>query len=475
MFGWLKVCYYRSRLRHRNVYVAQSAVEALAKLGAVDGVRQAVHHDSERVAGKAVEALAKLGAVDGVMQAVHHDSDCIARSAVEALAELGAVDGLIQALDHHSEFVARKAVEALAELGAVNELMQALDHPRAQTQRVAALKLAESGVADPRIVKPLITDLRHATSDDWSYEPHIVEGVARALGRLGDSSAVGPLLSALSSGLRHHDSGEGQDLSAIAGALRELNDPEALREASHTLSSVLVQRGVWGRHAVARALAELGHEKAIPFLLRATDHHEHVHLRAHAAAALFRLGDPRGSKILGETVDDILGRHGALEDDIVNALDDNGKSRAADICMHRLEGACELATIETLGKLGDPRAVNPLVDLLKKTCKRRPPIGRRSIRGQINHAAHRSHTREAIVRALVRLADAESCVFLLSEKWKEIISYANAPHTDRPHDDEAPHTTDCGAYTDSHEDLGAGFALPPTPSTLSHEKVDLDF
>ena len=205
-------------------------------------------------------------------------------------------------------------------------------------------------------------------------------------------------------------------VEAIVRALRELNDREALDEVFDTLSGV------------------------------ATRHDEDLGFRAQAAAALFRLGDPQGSKIVGEIADDILGR-----------------------------GVLEMDTTEILGELGDPRAVNPLVNLLKEKCERRKPIGDRSIRGEINDGKSRSHTREAIVRALVRLADAESCVFLLSEKWKEIISYANAPHTDRPHDDEAPHTTDCGAYTDSHEDLGAGFALPPTPSALSHEKVDLDF
>ena len=149
MFGWLKVCYYRWRLRHRDDDVAQSAVGALAELGAVDEVIQALDHDSDYVAQSAVEALAKLGAVDGLMQALDRDSDYVTRSAVEALAELGAVDRLMQAFD-------RPRLEGNERTPPALELMQTFDRPRLEVQGIAALKLAESGVTDPRFVEPLI-------------------------------------------------------------------------------------------------------------------------------------------------------------------------------------------------------------------------------------------------------------------------------------------------------------------------------
>ncbi|MEW6489676.1 MAG: HEAT repeat domain-containing protein [Thermodesulfobacteriota bacterium] len=109
---------------------------------------------------------------------------------------------------------------------------------------------------------------------------------AWALGELGDTAAVGPLVRALT-----RESGE--VAKAVARALVRLG-PEAVGPVLPVVPSL----GSEGRGYAVRALGELRDPRALPVLLALLADPADPSGRADAAWALGQLGDPRGGEAL---------------------------------------------------------------------------------------------------------------------------------------------------------------------------------
>ena len=132
-----------------------------------------------------------------------------------ALGRKEAVPALMEALDDGNESVRRAAADALGTLKAreaVPRLVSMLGDPNSRTRSYAAFALGTIG--DQRAVRPLIRALARATDD------HERLSICRALGKLGSSEAVGPLLELL----RHPDWIARWD---AAQALVQLKEPRA--------------------------------------------------------------------------------------------------------------------------------------------------------------------------------------------------------------------------------------------------------
>ncbi len=172
-------------------------------------------------------------------------------------------------------------------------------------------------LAASKDAKMLIRFLRH------SKESRVRQVAAGALGRLGDTRAVGPLTVALGDG----DWGVRVD---AATALGQIGDTRAVGP----LLAVLNDEQTLVREHAATALGQLGDTRAVDALLAAVNDQENS-VREHVFAALGQLGDGRAVAPLVAALS-----HG----------DWPVRRHAAD----------------ALGRLGDARAVAPLVTALSE-------------------------------------------------------------------------------------------------------------
>lgn len=202
----------------------------------------------------------------------------------ESLGKIGttAVEPLLLALKHPDRDVRVGAAWALASIGdrrAVGPLVAALSDLEIQGEVIDALR----GFKDPTTVEPLVQLLR-TSSDTWSVisnleaidDPRIVPllldtlgnralsgrgGVAFALGSLGGSKAVVPLISAVTTD---------PDLKvryAAAFSLGELRDPRSV----DPLIGALHDPELGVRQEAIRALLEFKDRRLLPLFVSAFD------------------------------------------------------------------------------------------------------------------------------------------------------------------------------------------------------------
>lgn len=278
----------------------------------------------------------------------------------DALAEMGenAFPHLLKALEDADGYVRNGAAIALGKIGnndATQPLIRALqwrddrvyeddeDH-EARISAATALGKLQNDVA----CQALMTELGNirATSTLASY-------IVEALGEIGDPKAVPVIVRAIGAG--------GFELHKIASwALTKLG-PDGLE----ALLRMAANRGQSGRPYVIRALRTNSMEPAIPLLLQILeDSSEDRFVRCQAAESLGRVGGspkilPALLTMLRAPEEEV--RMGALYG--LGALHD---SRAYSAIVEHLDSASHrYAAIMALGELGDPRACDLLIPMLK--------------------------------------------------------------------------------------------------------------
>lgn len=198
--------------------------------------------------------------------------------------------------------------------------LRSLRSSSAKRRAKAAEKLG--CMRDPRAVEPLITRLHH-----WSECEHVCAKAAEALGKIGDARAVEPLLKIL---------------------IKYLSDEEKERDLRSCVSNVSVVV------SVARALGDLGNEQALYPLIEALGSPD-GRLRCASATALANLGQPHWEKV-------VFGTNADFE-----KLYHSGLAGVADLLIRTLkcqpDGGTKIAAL--LGDLGDPKAVEPLIKVLR--------------------------------------------------------------------------------------------------------------
>ncbi len=145
---------------------------------------------------------------------------------------------------------------------------------------------------------------------------------ALALGRIGDTKALHPLLGALT---------DGEDEVRIGAclALGFFKDPSTFDDITNVL---LDDPKIEVRQAAAKALGNTAHPAAVPYLMEALHDSFWWYEREYAAADLLHA--------IGKM-------NGAAVDPLIKALEDK-------------EGTVRKFAATLLGKLGDPRALEPL-------------------------------------------------------------------------------------------------------------------
>jgi len=271
--------------------------------------------------------------------------DVLKKESVWRNAPTGLVSIVCELTAHKQETIRRRAALALGNARAddlvLSALIQAVADTRHGVRRNAIVSLGKIG--DPRAVEPLCAALKDSNEG-------VRRQAAEVLGQMGDARAIVPLISALS---------DRDDLvrQAAAKALGRLRDPQALEPLTDALQDFY--RDV--RCAVVVALGELGDKRAAQPLAQALDDVD-KEVQQRAKQALTKLEGPsvdRPAPVLNEHIVDAS--HTATE------VSDSVDETVHKACGHSVapsDAEITMAVTEVLGKIGDVRAIEPLISVL---------------------------------------------------------------------------------------------------------------
>lgn len=276
-------------------------------------------------------------------------------------------------------------IEKLLKEGDVQSLMEALESDDYTVRLDAALALEK--LADKRSVPALIDTLRY---EEWQRDYPILGGVraaaARALGNIGDPSAIEPLISSLEdpdidvriSALKSLS--RFRDKRAVDAVERYLNDPieDIRKNALITLAELDPEKGLrqalaalndrsWVvRKAAARVIRNLGDERCLEVLIDKLNDPD-MEVRRQIVLAVVNLGETAVEPLL-EKLSDPSWQTRAV---IVEALGEIGSKRAVPYLKRMVSGRkrdenryVRGKVAEALGLIGDPDALESLIEAL---------------------------------------------------------------------------------------------------------------
>lgn len=305
---------------------------ALGRIGdrtAAKTLLKLLNDDDPAMRTEAARALGRLGISqtrDRLFQSLLDPDETVRFAVGTALGQLGdarTVPFLLRAIEDGDAVVQQEAEDAMASLGknALSALVQLLRSGKPPYRAIAAQRLGD--LADPRSIKYLIPSL---LSEDCQRE------VSEALHKIG-TPAVAPLVEYLKA--------EDPNLADVSSALQE---------------------------QVARVLGKLGDTRAVEPLIRiAGDQERDPRLREEAVRVLGKLGDDTAEKTLIDALKDRKGNTPGIRAEAARSLG-MLRSRAALTflvdAMREPDDALRNYAIDALGEVGDPRAVEPLIDEL---------------------------------------------------------------------------------------------------------------
>ena len=298
------------------------------------------------------------------------------------------VEQLLDDLRKHDWSINWKTADALGDLGehAFPHLLQALEDPDGYVRNGAAIALGKIGNKDA--TQPLIRALQwhdaRVYEDDEDHEARI--SAATALGNLRNDVACQALIAEL--GETRADS---TLASYIAEALGEIGDPKAVPaivraigvgdfELQKIASSALAQLGTDGIEALLRMAAN-GDQPGRPYIIRALganaiksatslllqilkDSSEDKYVRCQAAWAVGKIGG--SPEIFPTLLATLQSREEEVRNGALLGLGTLRDSRAFGAIIKRLDSPSHRYTsIMALGELGDPRACELLVPMLR--------------------------------------------------------------------------------------------------------------
>lgn len=306
---------------------------------------------------------------------------------VEKMERKRNVEGLVKALkcnwdDKYGEYrtIRGKAAEALGKIGdarAVEPLIQALKGKEYDVREAAAAALGMIG--DARAVEPLVQALK----DNSNFCDRVLKEAAEALGMIGDARAVEPLVQALKD--KHPDV-----RNAAVKALTKIGKPSvellihALKDEEPYVRDLAAEYRAtdWAmkeiekswpdvRNAAAKALTQIGWQPK--------DEVEKIwyFLASRAWDKLVELGKPSVEPLIQALKDknwyvrvaavEALGKIGdarATEPLIQAWMDDEYESSSSSCSRLPMQWEISKKAAEALGKIGEP-AVVPLIHALK--------------------------------------------------------------------------------------------------------------
>ncbi|MBI4488899.1 MAG: HEAT repeat domain-containing protein [Deltaproteobacteria bacterium] len=318
---------------------------ALGKIGdpqAVEALARALNDKASEVRKAATTALTQFHAVAPLLKGPEDKNESVRAAAAEGLGEIGdasAADALADILKYEKVWnVRQKAMWALARIGderAVEPLAATLKEGDFDDQYKAAVALGKiGGVTAAEVLVAVLPDT-NSFRKSW----------AEALVKIG-SSAVEPLVTTLKTG-------EWRLQYAVMEVLVQIGSP-----AVEHLLALLKDVNSRARSLAARALGQIADERAVPTLVSALNDDAYM-VRIEAVTALEPLGwKPADDNqyILQAAAhgnwDELVTRGSEAVDLLIAALKDENTPEPWRIAL-------------LLGRIGDPRSVEPLVAALK--------------------------------------------------------------------------------------------------------------
>lgn len=279
---------------------------------------------------------------------------------IEYMEEIGDIEGLVYALKDEDPIIRKEASIALKRIGdegAVEGLIEALNYDDWQDDYPVLTSVRENSaealgnIGDLRALQPLVQSLIMDPDDDVRWKS------ARALGKLGDPAGVHALIEALKDGswtVRGH----------AAHALGRIGDETAF----DALAEVLNDDDWHVRKYAATAIGKTGGEKAIPLLLKVLNDND-ADVSWKAIVALENIGEASVEPL----IDIFKNGDWHIRGRAAEALGKIGDERAVQPLIHALEGKRKNErnkyirgkAAEALGLIGDERAVQPLIKALE--------------------------------------------------------------------------------------------------------------
>lgn len=318
------------------------------------GARVSSYSDDRYRADAAVQALGVLGehAIPALVAALNDDNQRVREHLAGALSHTHSVRVVGPLLAQLQKEVAEYSPSDERAVGAAliglhcpesaDLLAYALDEPNAVVRSYVACALAELG--DKRAVEPLLALLQEK-------DAHIRARAASGLGKLGDPRAVEPLIRALSA---PEDRPPQRAVDTPASGKPDLKRALEQMESLHNPEQQ-------ARQQAAEALGELGDARAVEPLIQALSHHNEW-LRWHAVSALGKIGDQQAIAPLAQALAD---PSDMVRQDAAYALGKLRAVEALLAVLQERRVDTPSAVISTLGNLKDKRAVEPLLALLQ--------------------------------------------------------------------------------------------------------------
>lgn len=346
-------------LRNPAKWLRCQVAEALGKIGDLLGVEPLIavlgeRHFSDTKLWECMEkALVEFGAsaIPALVTALGSSNMAIQGHAANVLEKIGepVIPFLVSALHEQDDEMhsrARRVLEKIFDTSTVEPLIMALHKPDRYIRLYAAFALGKIG--DPCAVEPLIVALRDSDNG-------VRQSAINALGEIGDQRAVEPLISAL------HDPDENVRKATIE-SLEEIGDTNAVEP----LIAVLSDQHNSVRFHAAKALGKIGNSQAISPLVETLLHDQDKEVRSEAAMALGEIGDRRAVMPLVEIMQALI--RDKLNSSKTNTLPKNS-DKQVDKLPFRIardpdHNIC-ISSISALGKIGDRRAMAPLIEILQ--------------------------------------------------------------------------------------------------------------
>lgn len=296
-------------------------------------------------------------AIDDLLEALEDTDDATREEAAKRLAELAdpsTLEPLLQACSDDFWSVRAYAGWAVAKIGgpkAVEALVNLFNDPIMEVRNEAVAATASLGAAT---LDRLIQSLK---DERWRVREH----AAKTLGEIKDLRAVEPLIAAC----RDRD---GAVKSAAAEALGKIGDARAV----HALIKLFRDSSKTVRETAGTALVSIGEQSVGPLLESLSD--KDFVVRCHAVRALggmttdYQIGRSwvRDPKVVDKLVEMLKDPDRAVREDATIALGMIGDPRAIDGLIEAMkDGAVKRHAIMSLGMIGDARALQPVLDALK--------------------------------------------------------------------------------------------------------------
>ena len=301
----------------------------------------------------------------------------------------------------------------------VGGLIKALDYLKDPKVRLAAAS-ALGQLRDPRAVAPLVAILENRPQNINYADTHLCDAVAAALGQIGDPRALEPLAVFVSKGWVLEQEYGIKAIGAIGGQraieilvdnLRGRGDrkeaAEALDRLAWTPGNDEAAAAYWAAKGDCNKCVSFGPAALEPLILAAGSGDQRI--REAAIAALGVIGDPRAIGTLIKALKKPE-RYESRQVPIAaaKALALTGAPAVAPLLEVLKDRDADLrrGVASTLGAIGDPRAVEPLIAALDN-----------------GGAPQAPETRTTIIEALATIGDLRAVGPLLAalkDKYREI-------------------------------------------------------